>query len=107
MRMRLWIGVSLLVGALWTGAALGGVIAGDSTTAPPANDDFANAIVLTGANVTRTGDTNVDATAEAGEPDPVAGAHGGASVWYFWTAPSNDEVVIDLAGSDFDTILGV
>ena len=84
----------------------------------PANDDFANAQVLTGANGTTSG-TNVDATGETGEPanhaaeccDPDLGD---ASVWYKWTAPSSgvfafDTFVTDelLGGIEDGTVLGV
>ncbi len=48
--------------------------------AAPANDDFANAEVLTGTTDSASG-TNVDATKETGEPDHD-GNTGGASVWY-------------------------
>jgi VCBS repeat-containing protein len=72
----------------------------------PVNDDFADRITLSGRSGSRTGDTNVGATKEPGEPnhpdDP-----GGASVWYAWTAPSSGTVTIDTAGSDFDTLLAV
>ena len=71
--------------------------------APP-NDDFADATVLPGFG-TLLG-TNVGATAEAGEPDH-AGATGGTSLWWVWTAPSNVAVALDTFGSDFDTLLAV
>ena len=80
--MRLSLGICLLAGAVWTGAALGGVFVGDAPTVAPANDNFANPIVLAGSNVTRAGDTNVDATLETGEPDTVAGRTAENSVWY-------------------------
>ena len=105
MRMKLWIGVSLLAAVVWTGAALGGVLAGDSAATAPANDNFANALVLPGASTTRLGDTNVDATLELDEPDTVADGPAANSVWYFWTAPANGMVVIDLKTSDYDTLL--
>ncbi|MDQ3805516.1 MAG: NF038122 family metalloprotease, partial [Acidobacteriota bacterium] len=76
--------------------------------APPANDNFANAIVLQGASGTVAGD-NFDATRQAGEPDPSHdpdGVVGQRSVWYFWTAPASGPVTMNTAGSDFDTTLG-
>ena len=51
----------------------------------PANDNFANAQVISGASGTVTA-TNVGAGKEAGEPDH-ADNPGGASIWYAWTAP--------------------
>ena len=57
--------------------------AADSLVPRPANNDFADAQALAGADATATG-TNVDATKESGEPD-LAGEVGGKSVWYSWT----------------------
>jgi hypothetical protein len=77
-----------------------------SLTVNPSNDDFVNRITLTDASGARTDDTNVGATRETGEPDH-AGKVGAASVWYGWTAPGSGVVTIDLAGSEFDTLLAV
>jgi thiol-disulfide isomerase/thioredoxin len=73
--------------------------------AQPANDMFANRIVITGTNIVVTG-SSVGATKEAGEPNH-AGNSGGASVWWSWTAPFVGTVTISTAGSSFDTLLGV
>jgi len=73
--------------------------------APPPNDNFASATVLTGD----WGSTNVDnsvATHEPGEPSR-AGFPPNASVWYQWTAPSDGEVTLDTIGSSVDTVLAV
>lgn len=70
----------------------------------PANDAFANAQLLSGTSVTRTGDSNVGATKESGEPNH-AGNVGGASVWYRWTPAASGSVTIDTVGSTFDTLL--
>lgn len=70
------------------------------------NDPFASPTGLTGSPVTRTGDTNVGATKEAGEPNH-AGFAGGHSVWYSWTPASAGSTTIDTCGSPFDTLLGV
>jgi len=99
-RTRLWICVAL-------GLALGGVLTIGATAAAPSNDNFANPVVLAGADASRSGDTNVDATLQVGEPTTVAGSPAGASVWYGWTAPATGMVVIDTATSGFDTLLGV
>jgi Ca2+-binding RTX toxin-like protein len=50
--------------------------------------------------------SNLDATAEAGEPQH-AGVPGGRSVWYRWTAPATGQVSFVTLGSTFDTLLGV
>ena len=73
--------------------------------AQPANDNFANAQVLSGTSATATG-SNVDATMEPGEPDH-GGLSGGTSVWYAWTAPASGPVRIATCGSSFDTVLAV
>jgi thiol-disulfide isomerase/thioredoxin len=73
--------------------------------AQPANDMFANRIVITGTSIVVTG-SSVGATRETGEPYH-AGNTGGASVWWSWTAPSVGTVTISTAGSSFDTVLGV
>jgi bacillolysin len=71
----------------------------------PANDAFASAQALTGANATVTG-TNVNATKESGEPNH-AGNTGGKSVWYKWTPQASGTTTIDTAGSNFDTLLAI
>lgn len=71
----------------------------------PTNDAFAHRIVLTGTNITTTG-SNVNATAESGEP-AHAGQPARKSVWWSWTAPSNSLAGISTAGSSFDTVLAV
>ena len=72
--------------------------------AAPANDNFANATVITGDTGTASG-TNVDATDEATEPPNSGG--GTRSVWWKWTAPSTGFFTVDTIGSDFDTVLEV
>ncbi len=79
--------------------------AADLPVPRPANDDFANARALAGANATATG-TNVDATKETGEPDH-AGEAGGKSVWYSWTPQEGGTTTIETTGSNFDTLLAV
>jgi hypothetical protein len=70
-----------------------------AVAAPPANDNFANAITISGLSGTTTG-TNVEATYEAEEA-------GTATVWWAWTAPTSAIVAFDTFGSDFDTTLSV
>lgn len=69
------------------------------------NDDFVDAIVLNGNNVSTTG-FNLGATMEQGE---IIHAYrfGGASVWWVWTAPGSGIFTVDISGSNFDTLLGV
>ena len=72
---------------------------------PPINDNFADAIVLSGTSGQVTG-SNVAATKETGEPNNPA-SNGGASVWWSWTATTTENVTINLSGSSYDTILAV
>ena len=80
------------------------VVTGDSSFSP-SNDAFVNRIGLSGLSATATG-ANVNATAEAGEPDH-AGYAAVKSVWWSWTAPVTGTVTISTAGSAFDTVLAV
>jgi uncharacterized repeat protein (TIGR03803 family) len=72
---------------------------------PPANDNFADAIVITGASGSVNA-TNTGATLEAGEPAHSADP-GGRSVWFRWTAPVTAHFSFNTATSVLDTILAV
>lgn len=82
-----------------------------SQAAAPANDNFENAIPLSGISI-NTSASNVDATMERGEPYHGDG-FAGASVWWTWVAPSNGFAVVSTAGSittarfEMDTLLGI
>ena len=64
----------------------------------PTNDDFTNAISLSGALLSVAG-SNVEATREPGEPAHATAFSAADSVWWRWTAPSNGEYVITLNSS--------
>jgi len=49
---------------------------------------------------------NCGATKEPGEPNH-ANIAGGTSLWWTWTAPTSAIVMLDTAGSSFDTLLAV
>ncbi len=73
----------------------------------PANDDFAQAVTMSGASWSTTGVTT-DGTAEPDEPSPVlSGGGAGFSVWWRWTAPSSGLVRATTAGSAISTVLAV
>src|SRR5690349_2428336 len=74
--------------------------------AAPANDNVANAQVLTSGTQV-TGDTT-DATVESGETRGASNTPG-PSVWYQWTCPvpSPGPVQVDTIGSSFDTHLAI
>jgi len=71
----------------------------------PANDNFANALLVSGASGSVAGDTT-HATRETGEP-LIVGNAGGRSVWFRWTANATRTVTVDTIGSAFDTTLAV
>lgn len=96
-RGRTWRWLILAV-AVFTGAS-------QSFAQAPANDDFANRTSATGVSFSAGGST-LNASKETGEADH-AGSTGGASVWWTWQATGDGRVTIDLAGSDFDTLLAV
>ncbi|MET1008515.1 MAG: hypothetical protein ABWY96_00475 [Gaiellaceae bacterium] len=70
----------------------------------PSNDNFSEAIALTGADGTRAGDTLGGATSEPGEPP--AGID--STVWYSWQPPVDGTYKFSTFGSrGVDTLLGV
>ncbi len=73
---------------------------------PAANDNFADSIEITGSSVSVTG-INFGATGETGEPDHASDSEPLNSVWWSWTAPENGFFMVDTAGSNYDTTLGV
>ena len=92
--------------AIAIAATAGALAAAPATAAPPANDNFGDAQVLTGALPFDVLGTNAEATKELGEPNH-AGNGGGASIWYGWTAPASGQVVVDTCNAGFDTLLAV
>jgi hypothetical protein len=75
--------------------------------AAPSNDNFAAAMEIPAAGGTATS-SNVDATAETGEPDHANSTFGALhSVWFKWTAPAGGTTLLDTCGSGFNTRLGV
>ncbi|MGI8904933.1 MAG: YncE family protein [Candidatus Sumerlaeaceae bacterium] len=72
---------------------------------PPANDNFANSILIMGESGSVTG-SNTNGTKETGEPNH-AGYPGGKSVWWRWVAPITKVVEFDTKTSNFDTLLAV
>ncbi len=79
---RKWLLVAVLVTV--ASASVDGI----AVAAPPANDKFANAQLITGA-AGDVGGTNAGATIELGEP--VLNTNGN-SIWYRWIAPKNGAV---------------
>lgn len=76
-----------------------------SASAAPANDDFANRTVLIGGLPIEELGTNLGAESEPGEP--ISGFDAGRSVWFEWTAPSEDWYTIGACDSSFAASVGV
>ena len=89
--------VAALVAALAAASGAG--------AAPPSNDRFSNAELLTGERGEMRA-SNVGATREPGEP-PHLGEPAAHSVWFRWTAPVAGSFVLDTCDSSFDTVLAV
>lgn len=99
---RMQLSVFGLSRSLWTrlGITAWLCLAGVAALAqvgPPPNDNFANALVLTGSFGSVTND-NTFATAEPFEPSH-AGFVPSSTMWYKWTAPADGEVSLDTIGS--------
>jgi hypothetical protein len=72
----------------------------------PPNDKFTNAFKMPsngGIWVT----TNNYASIEVGEPKHAKNNTMDASIWWMWSSPVTTNVLIDTAGSSFNTVLGV
>jgi hypothetical protein len=74
---------------------------GQASALPP-NDNFIQAIPLSGPSGT-VGGHNRCATREPGEPGDPRG--GGRTVWWCWTAPANGCYFFHTVGSSFDTVM--
>ena len=77
-----------------------------ASAAAPGNDQFANAYELVGAGNTRVA-TNVDATLELFEPAHAGATSATKTVWWKWTTFRPGLLYVSLAGSNFDTVLGI
>ena len=97
---------SALAGRAQTNGRLNLARALTSTTNRPFNDDFADRAIITGTTLTLRSN-NRGATIEPGEPGHAGTDDAGASLWWLWIAPATGTVVVDTAGSDFDTTLDI
>ncbi|MCX8107828.1 MAG: M36 family metallopeptidase, partial [Verrucomicrobiae bacterium] len=74
----------------------------------PANDLFANAIkVRAEGAVLNANNRFADAALEPGEPNHAGASLVTSSLWWNWTAQSDGPVLVDTAGSKFNTLLAV
>jgi subtilisin family serine protease len=73
---------------------------------PPPNDDFVDATKIAAAGGVVVSD-NRFATIEPGEPFHAGIPSREASLWWKWSSGADGPVVVDTAGSAFDTVLAV
>jgi hypothetical protein len=74
---------------------------------PPANDAFATPQLIGGALPATINGSNVDSSAQAGEPDHTEDTPPSRSVWYSWTPAASTPVALDTCTSDFFHLLAV
>ncbi len=98
--------ITALSGRTLTGGRLNLHRSLTGTLATPPNDDFAGRLTLPATTSVYVRTFNHFATAQSGEP-LHATLSAAKSIWFTWTAPSAAPVTVSLAGSDFDTLLGV
>ncbi len=77
--------------------------------APPANDNCAQAIVLTGEIVVEPFCNSSATDSPVNFPSSCDGdaAAIGKDIWYRYTTPYSGMLIVDTYGSEFDTVLGV
>lgn len=71
---------------------------------PPVNDAFANRITIPDGPYSDTRDTS-EASLQVGEQQSTCGHLNSASVWYQFNAPVSESIVVDTAGSSYDTVI--
>lgn len=81
------------------------VLAASASAAPPANDEFADALLGGGDHLEASGNT-FEATKESGEPNH-AGDPGGASAWFAWTAPRSQLTFVQICTDGWEALLGI
>ncbi len=82
------------LGVFFTPTITGSITMRWETVAPPANDNFANAVTLSGLSDSATPGDCAGATLQGSEPNGI-----GQTIWYTWVAPASGQTIIDLAGS--------
>ena len=74
-----------------------------AVAAPPANDDFDNAIAFSAVPFEATEDTTEATVADDDPTECVGGSTN--TVWYAVTLAATTEIGVDTIGSDYDTVL--
>jgi hypothetical protein len=96
--------VTVVAGA---GLALAMLVSPAALAAPPANDDFANAITMGPAAPDTENGTNVEATLQMNEDIAMDIAGADHTVWYQWTPATNQTQFLHTCTSNYDTVIGV
>ena len=71
----------------------------------PANDDFANAQLVSGTSLSVSA-TTLNASKESGEKNPTNNAAGN-SIWYKWVAPKSGTFALSAFATSMDTVAAV
>ena len=103
-------GTQYKIAVAGVGGAGGDVVLNVTPGAPPANDNFVNRVpipVPAAAGTSTIVGNNLNATKEAGEPDHTSYNLYDRTVWWRYTPTATGPVIIDTAGSDFDTQMAV
>lgn len=85
-------------------AATGFAAMSTLVAAPPANDDIANAVIVTEPLPFTHSVLTQEATSVVDDPVPSCAANG-FTVWYVYTASADGHIRADTVGSDYDTVL--
>jgi subtilisin family serine protease len=86
-------------------AALSTNVVYEAVLRPP-NDNFASATKIPSGGAIVRGDNRL-ASLEFGEPAHAGLVTAAASLWWTWSASVNTSVIIDTAGSTFDTVVAI
>ena len=100
-RPRLFPLVAALIALLASGMLLLGDNSVSAGPATPANDDFANAIIISDPLPYSTSQSTAGATLETGEPEGcgVFTSTNSKTVWYTYTPGATGTVTLDISGS--------
>jgi bacillolysin len=74
---------------------------------PPANDDFANPIVITATSYSNTQPTTGATTASNDPTYTCVTSQFNNTVWYRFTAAASGTLTVDTLGSNYDTVLAI
>jgi hypothetical protein len=94
-RAKVMLGIAVVLGLVLTAPS-------PAVAAPPANDDFDNAVTFNTVPFEATEDTT-EATVAADDPTCIVPFTN--TVWYSVTLTATTEIAVDTFGSDYDTVL--